>query len=71
MTAQQIMKEIEQLPPGEQAQVERFIQELKRPLTPEELGGLAEQLAGESDPDRARALMEEMTAGFYGEAASA
>jgi hypothetical protein len=66
VTTQEIIEEIKQLPLGEQAQVERFIRELKRPLAPEELGRLAEQLAGERDPERARALMEEMTAGFYG-----
>ena len=35
-------------------------------MTPDELGRLAEQLAGENDPERARLLMQEMTAGFYG-----
>ena len=35
-------------------------------LTPEELGELAEELANESDPARARTLKERIMAGFYG-----
>jgi hypothetical protein len=67
MSAAEIIDEIKHLPPDEQAQVASFFREWKRPMTPEELGKLAERLAGESDPQRARALMQEMTVGFYGE----
>lgn len=71
MTAVEIINEIKRLPAGEQAQVASFVREWKRPMTPEELGKLAERLAGESDPQRAHALMQEMTVGFYGEAPDA
>ena len=67
MTAGEIIDEIKRLPAAEQARVESFVRERKRPMTPEELGQLAEQLAGESDPQRARRLTQELTAGFYGE----
>jgi hypothetical protein len=40
-------------------------------MTPEELGKRAERLAGENDPARAEALVQEFTVGFYGEEADA
>lgn len=66
MTALEIMDEIKRLPPAEQARVARLIGEMNRTLSAEELNGLAERLAGESDPDRARVLKEQMATGFYG-----
>jgi len=66
VTALEIIDEIKRLPPAEQARVARLVGELSRSLTGEELSSLAENLAGESDPARARALKEEIAAGFYG-----
>jgi hypothetical protein len=66
MTAVEIINEIKRLPPAERARVARMFGELNRPLSGKELGDLAGMLAGESDPDRARALKEQITAGFYG-----
>lgn len=63
----EIINEIRRMPPAEQAQVARLIGELRRPLTADELNGLAEKLAGESDPAKAGALKEQIVAGFYGD----
>ena len=67
VTAVEIMNEIKRLPPAEQARVARLVGELNRSLTGEELSGLAGKLAGESDPAQARALKEQIAAGFYGD----
>ena len=67
VTAVEIIDEIKRLPPAEQARVAQLLGELHRPLTGEELNGLAKNLADESDPEKVRALKEQIAAGFYGE----
>jgi hypothetical protein len=67
VTAVEIINEIKRLPPAEQARVARLVGELNRSLTGEELSGLAEKLAGETDPTQARILKEQIAAGFYGD----
>jgi hypothetical protein len=66
VTAAEIINEIKRLPPAEQAQVVGLVVELNRSLTGVELSGLAGKLAGENDPTRARALKEQIAAGFFG-----
>ena len=68
MTAAEIIREIETLPPDQQEQVVRFAWRLgiRRRLSPDELGSLAERLAATSDPVEAEALREEIVQGFYG-----
>ena len=65
VTAAEIIDEIKRLPPAEQARVARLVGELNRSLTREELSGLAEKLAGESDPTQTQTLKEQIAAGFY------
>lgn len=69
MNAAQVIDEIKHLPPGEQAEVIQFAFELAltRPLSAEELGKLAEQLARSTDPAEIVRLKSAMTRGFYGE----
>jgi hypothetical protein len=67
MTAVEIINEIKQLPPAEQARVAHMVGQMNRKLTGDELGELAAQLAGETDDAKARALQERIVAGFYGE----
>jgi hypothetical protein len=68
VTAAEIIREIEALPPQEQEQVVRFAWRLGawRKLSPAELGTLAERLATTSDSVEAAALREEIMQGFYG-----
>ena len=68
MTATQIMKEIADMAPDEQAKVVRFAYRLdaERQLTGEELSALAGQMAETTDPVQAAKLREEITRGFYG-----
>jgi hypothetical protein len=69
MNSAAIIKEIKELPPGEQAEVIQFAFDLAktRQLTAEELGKLAEQLANSSDPAEIIRLKSAMRRGFYGE----
>ena len=68
MTATEIIREIEALPPQEQEKVVRFAWRLgaQRKLSPNELGRLAKELATTSDPVEAVVLREEIVQGFYG-----
>jgi hypothetical protein len=68
MTATQIIKEIADLTPDEQAKVVRFAYRLDavRQLTGEELSALAERMAATTDPVEAVKLRKEITRGFYG-----
>jgi len=68
VTAGEIINEIKHLPPGEQAEVARYVRTLdaERRLTPKELGELAGKLANENDPAKAQTLKEEIASGFYG-----
>jgi hypothetical protein len=67
MTASEILDEIKRLPPAEQAEVVRLVGDLAVPMTGEELGGLATKLVAEHDPEKAKALKDQIIAGFYGE----
>jgi hypothetical protein len=68
MTANQIIEEIETLPPEEQAKVVRFAYQLdaERQLTGPELSALAERMVATTDPTEEAMLREEITRGFYG-----
>lgn len=69
MTSAAIIKEIEQLPPAEQAEVIQFTVGLarSRQLSGKELGELADRLAASDDPAEIVRLQSAMTRGFYGE----
>jgi hypothetical protein len=68
MTSAAIIKEIEQLPPAEQAEVIQFTVGLARSRQPtgKELGELADRLAASDDPAEIIRLRSAMTRGFYG-----
>jgi hypothetical protein len=69
MTANQIIHEIEALPPEEQAKVVRFAYRLdaERQLTGAELSALAERMVAATYPAEAIMPRETITRGFYGE----
>jgi hypothetical protein len=69
MTAANVIKELDDLPPEEQAKVIRHAFELarRRQLSADELGDLAERLAASNDPGEIIRLRSAMTRGFYGE----
>jgi len=69
MTATQIIREIDDLPPTELAKVVRHTKELdkRRQLSGEELGELAQQMVDATDPAEVERLKAEITRGFYGE----
>jgi hypothetical protein len=69
MSAAQVIEEIKQLTPAEQAEVIRFAFKLARKgqLTGEQLGGLANRMAETNDPAEASRLQEEIVRGFYGD----
>lgn len=73
MTAVEIIDEIKRLPRAEQKRVIDFIQKSGevRPLTPDELGELAEKMAEAKDPAEADRLQAEIVRGFYGGPADA
>ena len=64
----EIIKQIERLPPREQAEVIRFAYELgsKRKLCGEELSALAKQMAESDAPTEHAALRAKIVRGFYG-----
>ena len=68
MTATEIIREIDCLPPAELAEVVRHAKDLEkvRQLSPEELGVLVDQFVEATDPARAEQLREAITQGFYG-----
>ena len=68
MTASQIIQEIGNLPPEEQAEVVRFAYRLdaERQLTGAELSALAERMVTSTDPAQIAMLREEIVRGFYG-----
>ena len=69
MTAAQIIHEIDCLPPAELVKVVRHAKELdkRRPLSGEELTGLAQRMVDATDPAEAARLQEALVKGFYGE----
>jgi hypothetical protein len=68
MTAVQIIEEIKRLPRGEKAKVIAFACQAAapQPLSPEELGELANRMVEAKDPAEAGRLQEEIVRGFYG-----
>lgn len=68
MTAIQIIREIETLPPEEQAEVVRFAYRLdaERKLSGQELSTLAQRLVDSSDPKESALLRASIVHGFYG-----
>ncbi|MEQ1841768.1 MAG: hypothetical protein ABL994_15290 [Verrucomicrobiales bacterium] len=69
MTAAEIIREIDSLPPAELAEVVRHAKELdkRRPLSGTELGVLAQQMVDATDPAEVERLKAEITKGFYGD----
>ena len=72
MTADHIVKEMENLPPGELVKVVRHVKELdkRRQLSGEELGELAQQFIDATDSAEVDRLRQALVKGFYGEAAN-
>jgi hypothetical protein len=68
MTAAEIIREIDSLPPAELAVVVRHTKELEitRQLSPEELGALVDKYVEAADPAEVERLNQEITKGFYG-----
>ena len=73
MTAVEIIAEIKRLPRAEQNRVIDFVRNAVdvRPLTPDELGGLAKEMVEAKDPAEADRLQTEIVRGFYGRPADA
>jgi hypothetical protein len=73
MTAVEIIEEIKRLPRAEQNHVIDFVRKAvdARPLTPEELGELAKEMAEAKDPAEVERLQAEIVRGFYGGQADA
>ncbi len=69
MTVSEIIREIETLPPEEQAKVVRFAYQLdaERKLTGDELSTLAQRLVNATDTEQALMVREEIVRGFYGD----
>lgn len=68
MSATQVIHEIQQLTPSEQAEVIQFAYRLdaERMLSGKEIGTLAKRMIEASDPAEKLRIREEMTRGFYG-----
>jgi len=68
MTATEIIREIDCLPPAELAKVVRHTKKLEevRQLSPEEIGVLVDQFVEATDPTEVERLRETITQGFYG-----
>ena len=68
MTTSQIIQEIVNLPPEEQAKISRFTRKLdnERQLTGEELGALADRMISAPTKAEADAINEQIIRGFYG-----
>jgi len=68
MTSIEVIEEIKRLPREEQAKVLAFARQLaeNQPLTPEELGALANQMVETPDSVEADRLQEKIVRGFYG-----
>lgn len=69
MTATEIIREMDALPPTELAAVVRHAKKLdkRRPLSGAELTELAQRMVSSSDPAEADRLQEALVKGFYGE----
>jgi len=68
MKVAEIIDEIQQLPPGQQAEIIRFAYELdaERKLSGGELSALAERMTTCTDPTEAQVVREAIVRGFYG-----
>ncbi|HEV2435937.1 MAG TPA: hypothetical protein VG077_08055 [Verrucomicrobiae bacterium] len=68
MSASDVIEEIKQLPPADQAEVIQFAFQLARtrPLTAGELTVLAQRMTDTDDPAEAERLKTSITRGFYG-----
>jgi len=68
VTAVEIIEQIKRLPREERDQVIEFARHAaeNRPLSPEELGALAQRMVDARDPAEADRLQEEIVRGFYG-----
>ena len=68
MTGAEVIEEIKRLPRVERAKVLAFARQAadNQPLTPEELGELANQMVETQDPVEADRLQEKIVRGFYG-----
>lgn len=68
VSATQVIQEIQQLTPSEQAEVIQFAYRLdaERMLSGKELGALAKRMIEVSDPVEKLKIREELTRGFYG-----
>ena len=68
MTVNEIIREIETLPPEDQVKVVRFAYRLdaERKLTGPELSSLAERMIRATDPKEELKVREEIVRGFYG-----
>ena len=68
VTTKQIIEQIKQLSPREQAEVVRFAYRLdaERQLTGQELSALAKRMVEASDPTEAALVRETIAHGFYG-----
>ncbi len=68
VSATQVIQEIQQLTPSEQAEVIQFAYRLdaERMLSGKELGKLAQRMIEASDPIEKLKIREELTRGFYG-----
>ena len=68
MTATEIIREIDCLPPAELAEVVRHAKQLEnvRQLSPDELGVLVDEFVEATDPKKVEQLREAITQGFYG-----
>jgi len=69
MSATEVIKEIQDLPPSEQVQVIEFALKLARtrPLTAKELSSLANRMVETEDPAEAERLKTSIAGGFYDE----
>lgn len=68
MTASEIIRQIETLPPAEQAKVVQFAYALdaRRKLSGGELSALAQQMVDAANPKDAALLRASIVQGFYG-----
>lgn len=73
MSANDIIGEIQRLPPTEQAAVIQFAYrfDAERMLSGKELGALAQRMIDATDPVEKLKIREELTRGFYGGKADA
>jgi hypothetical protein len=68
MTASEIIREMDGLPPAEMAEVVRHAKHLEevRQLSPDELGALVDRFVETTEPEEVERLRREITEGFYG-----